>query len=199
MTATTTTTTGQIDLTTDYQGLTVPTAATFHLDAVHSEIGFGVKHMMVSKVRGRFEKYEGKVEVGNDLLASSIEIAVDMSSIDTRDEARNNHLRSADFFEVAAHPTMTFKSTGMEHKGGDRFAVTGDLTIKGVTKPITLDVTYEGVVADPYGGQRIGFSARGELDRYDYGVTFGAALETGGLVVGRKIALEFEIEAVRAA
>ncbi|HEV8064593.1 MAG TPA: YceI family protein [Acidimicrobiales bacterium] len=182
-----------------YEGLTVPTPAAFAIDSAHSEIGFGVKHMMVSKVRGRFGKYDGRIEVADDLLSSQIELSVDMDSIDTREETRDNHLRSDDFFSSATHPKMTFKSTAIRHRGGDKFEVTGDLTIKGVTKPITLDVTYEGVVSDPYGNQRIGFSARGELDRYDYGVSFGAALEAGGLVVAKKVSLEFEIEAVRAA
>jgi polyisoprenoid-binding protein YceI len=182
-----------------FEGLTVPTAATFRLDASHSEVGFGVKHMMVSKVRGRFGKYEGAIVVADNPLESTVEFSVDMASIDTREENRDNHLRSGDFFEIELHPTMTFKSSKIEHKGGERFAVTGDLTLKGVTKPITLDLTFEGVVTDPYGNQRIGFTGRGELDRYDYGVTYNAAMEAGGFMVGKKISLELELEAVREA
>jgi polyisoprenoid-binding protein YceI len=196
---TTTDTPTTAELTASYEGLTVPTQSAFAIDATHSEIGFGVKHMMVSKVRGRFGQYAGTIEIADDIVSSKIELAVEMNSIDTRDEGRDNHLRSDDFFGAETHPTMTFKSTDIRHKSGDKFEVTGDLTIKGVTKPITLDVNYEGVVTDPWGAQRVGFSARGELDRFDYGVTFGAALETGGLVVAKKVALEFEIEAVRAA
>jgi polyisoprenoid-binding protein YceI len=198
MTVTTDTTVNTTpELTRTSEGLTVPTPASFTVDALHSEIGFVVKHMMVSKVRGRFGSYTGAITVDENLVASKVELSIDVSSIDTREEARDNHLRSDDFFSAATYPKMTFKSTEIVHKGGDRFAVTGDLTIRDITKPITLEVSYEGVVKDPYGGQRIGFSARGELDRFDYGLTWGTALETGGLVVARKVGLEFEIEAVR--
>ena len=186
-------------LTTKFEGIAVPTAGTFDIDAVHSDLGFLVKHMMVSKVRGRFGTYSGKVEVAESLLDSTVELEIDVNSIDTREDGRDTHLRSADFFDAEKYPKLTFKSTSIKHSGGSDFVVLGDLTMKGITNPVSLDVSYEGVVADPYGNQRIGFTIKGELDRYEYGLTWGAALETGGLVVGKKITLQFEIEAVRAA
>jgi polyisoprenoid-binding protein YceI len=186
-------------LTREWEGLTVPTPGVFKVDAVHSEVGFLARHMMVSKVRGRFADYDGSIVIADNLLDSTVAVTIKVESIDTREEARDNHLRSADFFEIEAHPEITFKSSKIERLGEDRFAITGVLTIKSVSKDVTLDATYEGVVADPYGGQRIGFTAKAELDRFDFGLTWGAALETGGLVVGRKVALEFEIEAVRQA
>ncbi len=186
-------------VTRDFEGLTIPKPATFKFDATHSEVGFLVKHMMVSKVRGRFGSYEGSVAFAENPTESTVEITIDMTSIDTRDEGRDAHLRSADFFDVDKYPSATFKSKSVTYKGGSDFAVTGDLTLRDVTRPITLDVSFEGVVADPWGGQRVGFTASGELDRFDYGLSFGAALETGGLVVGKKVSLQFEVEAVRAA
>jgi len=182
----------------EFAGLTIPEPGTFNFDATHTEVGFLVKHMMVSKVRGRFGHYDGSIFIAENPLLSSVEVSIDMNSIDTRDDGRDAHLRSADFFEVGKYPTATFKSTSVLHTGGTDFSVTGNLTIKGVTKPITLDVSFEGVVADPWGNQRVGFTATAELDRFDYDLTFGAALEAGGLVVGRKVSLQFEVEAVRA-
>jgi polyisoprenoid-binding protein YceI len=190
---------GGATLTREWKGLTVPTPGLFKLDAAHTQIGFLARHMMVSKVRGRFAEYEGNIVVADDLLDSSVEVTIKVQSVDTREDARDNHLRSPEFFESETHPEITFKSTRIEHVGGDRFAVTGLLTIKSVTHEITLDASYEGVVIDPYGGQRIGFAAKAELDRFDYGLTWAGALETGGLVVGRKVILEFELEAVRQA
>jgi polyisoprenoid-binding protein YceI len=186
-------------LTTEWEGLTVPTPGVFKLDPVHSHVGFLARHMMVSKVRGQFVDYDGTIVVGDDLLQSSVDVAIKVESIDTREEPRDNHLRSADFFDSETHPQISFKSSRIEHLGGGHFAITGLLTIKSVEREITLDTTYEGVVADPYGGQRIGFTAKAELDRFDFGLTWGAALETGGLVVGRKVLLELELEAVRQA
>jgi polyisoprenoid-binding protein YceI len=186
-------------LTREWKGMTVPAPGVFKLDPAHTHLGFLARHMMVSKVRGRFADYDGTIVVADDLLESSVDVTIKVESIDTREEARDGHLRSADFFEVETHPEITFKSSRIEHVGDEQFAITGELTIKSVSKEITLEASYEGVVTDPYGGQRIGFDVRGELDRFDFGLTWGAALETGGLVVGRKINLEFQLEAVRQA
>lgn len=194
-----TTTTATIINTREWNGLTIPTPGTFTLDLSHSQIGFVVRHMMVAKVRGQFTKYTGTIELAEDPLQSKVNVEAEVASIDTRDEARDGHLRSGDFFEVDKFPTLTFASTKIEHRGGSGFAVTGDLTIKGVTKPVTLDVTFEGAVQDPYGNQRLGLSAGTEIDRYDYGIEFNAALETGGFVVARKVKLEIEAETTRTA
>jgi polyisoprenoid-binding protein YceI len=194
-----TTTTSTNTNTRDWNGLTIPSPGTFTLDLSHSQVGFVARHMMVAKVRGQFTKYTGTIELAEDPLQSKVNVEVEVASIDTRDEARDGHVRSGDFFDVEKFPTLTFASTKVEHRGGSDFAVTGDLTIKGVTKPVTLDVTFEGVVQDPYGNQRLGFSAETDIDRYDYGIEFNAALETGGVVVGRKVKLEIEAETTRTA
>jgi polyisoprenoid-binding protein YceI len=186
-------------LTREWEGMTFPTPGVFKVDPIHSHLGFLARHMMVSKVRGRFGEYDGTIIVADDVLQSSVEVTIKVESIDTREDARDNHLRSPDFFEAETHPEITFKSTKIEQVKGEHFTITGQLTIKSVSKEITLDASYEGVIADPYGGQRIGVTAKAELDRYDFGLTWGAALETGGLVVGRNVILEFEIEAVRQA
>jgi polyisoprenoid-binding protein YceI len=183
----------------DFKGVTVPAPGTFVIDGTHSQVGFVVRHLMVSKVRGRFAEYEGTVNVAENLVDSTVDVTVKVASIDTREEARDNHLRADDFFSAETFPELTFKSTKVEHKGGSKFAVTGDLTIRGTTKPVTLDATFEGVVQDPWGGQRIGFTATAEIDRYDFGLTYNAAIEAGGVVISRKITIELEIEAVRQA
>jgi polyisoprenoid-binding protein YceI len=181
------------------EGLEAPAAGTFKIDVSHTHIGFVVRHMMVSKVRGRFTSFSGEVVIADDPLKSSVEVSIDTSSIDTNDENRDNHLRSGDFFEIEKHPTITFKSTGIAPSGGGSFGLLGDLTISGVTKQVTLDVDEEGIVQDPYGNQRIGFSASTEIDREEFGLTYNAALEAGGVVVGKKIKLEIEVEAIRQA
>jgi polyisoprenoid-binding protein YceI len=170
-------------------------AGTWTIDPVHSEVGFLVRHMMVSKVRGKFTKFEGEIVTAENPLDSSVTATVDLSSIDTGNPDRDNHLRSADFFEVEKHPTMTYRSTGIRRDGED-FLVDGELTLKGVTKPLTLHVELGGFGPDPYGGTRAGFSAIAEIKRSDFGVDFNAVLETGGVVVGDKISLILEIEAV---
>lgn len=186
-------------LTRNYQGQEIPNAATYKIDTAHSTIAFVARHLVVSKVRGEFRTYSGEIVIAEDPTQSTVSVEVDMSSIATREEARDNHLRSADFFETEKYPTMTFKSTGVRLLGGDKWALDGELTIKGVTKPLTFDVEFNGASPDPWGGARIGFSASAEIDRDDYGVSFNAALETGGLVVSKNIRIEIEIEAVKAA
>ena len=176
---------------------TTPAVGTYAIDAGHSTIGFKVRHLMVSKVRGRFADFTGTVTIAEQPLDSSVEVEVQLASIDTRDEQRDGHLRSADFFDVENHPTLTFRSTGVRHLHGDRYQVDGELSLLGTTKPFTLDLTFEGATADPWGGTRAGFSASGELDREDFGLTWNQALEAGGFVVGKRVEIEIEAEIVK--
>ncbi len=171
------------------------TAGTWSIDPAHSEIGFSVRHLMVSKVKGRFGTFEGSITIADEPVKSSVNVSVDMSSIDTRDENRDGHLRSPDFFETDKYPTMTFVSTDVTPKGDD-FVVTGDLTVHGVSKPLELTVEFNGVGSDPWGGKRIGFSAEGEISRKEMGIDIDMPLEGGGVVVGDKIKLTLEVEAV---
>jgi len=169
------------------------------LDSVHTHVGFSVKHMMVTTVRGQFKEYRGTVNLDpKDFTKSTFEGEVDVASIDTGNVDRDNHLRTNDFFDAPNHPKITFKSTGIEAKGGSDFVVRGDLTIRGVTKPVVLEVEYLGTSKNPYGKTVAGFSARGTVDRKDFGVAFNAILETGGVAVGEKVKLEVDVEATLA-
>jgi polyisoprenoid-binding protein YceI len=188
-------TTAEITRTVD--GVEIPAAGTYAIDPSHSEVGFSVRHLMVSKVRGRFSDMTGSIVVADDPLASSVEVAIGTASIDTRDEKRDAHLRSSDFFHVERYPTMTYRSVTVVPAGPGRWLVEGHLTLGGVTRPVPLSVTFEGAAADPWGGVRAGFSARGELDREDFGLNWNQALEAGGVVVGKKVSIEIEVEAVR--
>lgn len=170
-------------------------AGTWTIDPVHSEVGFSVRHMMVSKVRGKFTSFSATMTTTEDPLQSSVVATIDLSSITTGNEDRDNHIRSADFFEVDTYKTMTYRSTGVRVDGDD-YIVDGELTLKGVTKPVPLRVELGGFGPDAYGGTRAGFSARGEINRRDFGVDFNAALETGGVVVADKVSIELEIEMV---
>lgn len=158
------------------------------IDPVHSEVGFSVRHMMVSKVRGKFGTFEGEIVTGSSPLDSSVTATVDLSSIDTGNPDRDNHIRSADFFEVDTHKTMTYRSTGVR-AAGDDYILNGDLTLKGVTKQVPLRLELGGFGPDAYGGTRVGFTVTGEIQRSDFGVDFNAALETGGVVVTDKVSL----------
>ncbi|MGO9962165.1 MAG: YceI family protein [Acidimicrobiales bacterium] len=180
-------------------GITLPTAGTFVLDKSHTQVGFVARHLMVSKVRGRFTDYEGKVVVADDPAESSVEVVIQAASIDTNDANRDNHVRTNDFLAVEEYPTLAFRSTKVELDPRGTWKVHGDLTVRGVTRPIVLDVEFEGVIQDPWGNQRLGFTASGEIDRNEFGVSFNAALETGGFVVSPKVKLEIEAEAVRQA
>jgi polyisoprenoid-binding protein YceI len=172
---------------------------TWSFDPVHSHIGFSVRHLMISKVRGQFNKWSGTFELDDaDPTRASIDVRIDAASIDTRDEKRDAHLRSPDFFDVEKFPELHFRSTGVE-RDGDDFIVRGDLTIHGVTRPIALAVESLGQTKDPWGGERAGFSATASVNRKDFGLQWNLALETGGVVVGEKIEIAIEIEAVRAA
>ena len=177
-------------------GAEVPTPGTYRIDASHTHAGFVVRHLMVSKVRGAFSGVSGTVTVGDDVTQSTVEVEIDPATIDTRDAGRDEHLRSADFFGAEEFPTISFVSTGLRRDAGE-WVLDGDLTIKGVTNPVQLDVEFLGAVTDPWGGSRLGFTASGELDREDWGLNWNQALETGGVVVGKKATLEIEAELVR--
>ncbi|MEY2424217.1 MAG: hypothetical protein QOI95_4284 [Acidimicrobiaceae bacterium] len=176
---------------------TIPgyTAGTWTIDPVHSEVGFTVRHMMVSKVRGKFATFGGDIVTGANPLESSVTAEIDLSSIDTGNPDRDTHIKSADFFNVDAHKVMTYRSTGVRADGED-FILDGELSLKGVTKPVSLRLELGGFGPDPYGGTRTGFTATGEIKRSDFGVDFNAVLETGGVVVSDKVNLYLEIEAV---
>lgn len=177
---------------------TTPLAAgTWTVDPVHSTIGFSVRHLMVSKVRGTFDTFSGTITVGEDGTPSvTAEIAVD--SVNTRNEQRDAHLKAADFFDVENHPTATFTSTGVRAEG-DRYVLDGDFTLKGVTKPISLDLEFNGVNPGMGQGEVAGFEASVELNRRDFGIDIDMPLETGGAVVGDKVKITLEIEALKQA
>ncbi|MCH8614199.1 YceI family protein [Arsenicicoccus dermatophilus] len=172
---------------------------TYVIDPTHSQLGFVARHAMVTKVRGTFDEFEGTATTGAGLQGASIEITAQMASIDTRNADRDGHLRTGDFFEVEKYPTMTFRSTSVQAKDEDTLAVTGDLTIKDVTRPITIDFAYAGAAQDPYGNERIGFEGSATIVRSEFGITFNAALETGGVLVSDKIQLEIEVSAIKQA
>jgi polyisoprenoid-binding protein YceI len=170
------------------------------IDAVHSSIGFTVRHMVVAKVHGQFTKWAGTLELDpGQLTTSKVDITIDAASIDTRDEKRDGHLKSADFLDVEKQPNITFKSKLIEKKGNDAYRMMGDLTIRGVTRDVVLDVEFGGRAKDPWGGDRMGFTAKGKIDRKDFGAKWNAALETGGVLVGDTVDLTIEIEAVKKA
>jgi polyisoprenoid-binding protein YceI len=168
----------------------IPTG-TWAIDPSHSEVGFTARHLM-SKVRGVFEKFEGQIVTGEDTFATA---TIDLQSINTRDENRDGHLRSKDFFDVENSGPMTFRSTRVE-KGGNGLLVTGDLTLKGVTQPVTLDVEYLGQDTDPWGGTRVGFEGTAEISRADFGVDFNIPMDGGRLLIGDKISISIEVQAV---
>ena len=172
-------------------------AGTWAIDPVHSEVSFVVRHMMVSKVRGRFDTFEGTIVTAEDPLASSVTASVDLSSINTGQEQRDAHIRSADFFEVEKHTHMTFASTGIRAEG-DHFLLDGNLTLKGVTKPVTFKLEVNGFGPDAYGGTRAGFSAVGQINRHDFGVSFNGPIPgvPGGVAVSDKVTINLEAEGV---
>ena len=170
-------------------------AGTWNIDPVHSEVSFVVRHMMVSKVRGRFDKFEGTIVTAPDPLRSSVTATVDLSSVNTGEPNRDNHIRSADFFEVETHPTMTFRSTGVRAEG-DHFLLDGDLTIRGTTRPVTLKLEINGFGPDAYGGTRAGFSATTEINRMHWGVSYNGPIPGGGVAVSEKVTITLEIEGV---
>ncbi|NLA37091.1 MAG: YceI family protein [Actinobacteria bacterium] len=176
-------------------GNSLPLPGTYSIDLSHSALHFSVRHMMVSKVRGSFDAFSGSITIAEDPTASSVNVEVDLNSINTNDETRDGHLKSADFFNTETTPKMTFVSTSVQPKGDD-WLVTGDLTIAGTTKSTTLEVEFEGATVDPWGNLRIGFSASGGINREEFGVSWNQALETGGVLVGKDIKITIDAEAV---
>ena len=175
-------------------------AGTYTLDPTHSRIGFVARHAMVTKVRGQFNEFEGSVVVdGDDFARSAATLTIQAASIDTRNEQRDGHLRSNDFLALEEHPQVTFVATAAEQTGPTSLELTGDLTIKGTTNSVTVPFEFEGAATDPFGNERVGFEGSVVINRKDYGVTWNAALETGGVLVSEKITLEFEISAIKAA
>jgi polyisoprenoid-binding protein YceI len=189
-------TTETLSLTRSIDGHEVPAAGTYGIDVSHSHVGFSVRHAMVSKTKGQFADWSGSLTIGEDPLDSSVEVEIQMASIDTRDEKRDGHLASADFFDAETFPTMSYRSTRVTPLGS-RWLVEGELTVKGITKTVPLEVEFEGGAKDPWGGTRIGFTAHAELNREDFGLTWNQALETGGVLVGKQVKIDLEIEAVR--
>lgn len=178
--------------------LTIPELAngTWTIDPAHSEISFSVRHLMVSKVKGTFKAFEGTITVPEDASVAAVEVKVDMASVDTGEENRDGHLRSGDFFSTEEFPHMTFSSTSVNKAGSD-YKLEGQLSIHGVTKPVTLDVEFNGVGPDPWGGVRAGFSAVTEISRKEFGIDIEMPLDGGGVVVGDKIKIILEVEAIR--
>lgn len=171
----------------------------WNIDPVHSQVSFSVKHMMVSTVRGNFNVFGGKLEIDEANPANSwIEADADAGSVDTRNEGRDNHLRSADFFDSATYPTLSFKSKKVESVSNDEYRVLGDLTIHGVTKEVLFNAEYAGQQKDAYGKQRAGLTAKATINRKDFGLTWNAALETGGVAVSEKVNIEIDLAAVKA-
>lgn len=170
------------------------------VDAAHSSIDFSVKHMMVAKTKGTFHKFDASIEADpTDLTTADIQFTIDASSIDTRNSDRDNHLRSADFFDVEKNPSITFKSTKIVKTDNDEYDVTGDVTINGVSRSETFAVVFEGQGKNPWGQEVAGFSGKGAINRSDYNLTYNAALETGGVLIGDKITISLEIEASKEA
>lgn len=170
-------------------------AGTWTIDPIHSDVSFTVRHMMVSKVRGRFATFSGTLTTADDPADSSVTAEIDLRSIDTGNEQRDEHIRTADFLDVQNHPTMTYRSTGVR-RDGDDFVLDGEFTLRGVTRQVPLRLEVNGFGPDAYGGTRAGFSASTEINRKDFGVNWNAALESGGVVVSDKVTITLEIQAV---
>jgi polyisoprenoid-binding protein YceI len=175
---------------------TLPTG-TYTLDAAHSRIGFVARHAMVTKVRGAFNAFDGSFEIADDLSSSWAKVSLDAASVDTRNGQRDDHIRGEDFLAVESYPTISFASTRVEGAQDGSLRLTGDLTVKGQTRPVTVDFDYTGTAVDPFGNTRVGFEGSTEISRKDWGLTWNVALEAGGLLVSDKITLEFEVSAIK--
>jgi polyisoprenoid-binding protein YceI len=185
--------------TTSIQTQNLPAQGTWTIDTSHSSVEFVVRHLMVAKVRGRFSEFSGTIHVGETPEASSVEVEISTPSITTGDPQRDGHLLSADFFDAETHPTIGFRSTGVRSVKGERYELDGELTVLGVAKPVRLDLEYQGSITDPFGNDKAVFSASTEIDREDWGLTWNQALESGGVLVGKKAKIEIEVEAVHSA
>lgn len=189
------TTTAVSNLTRDHRGTLVPAPGVYDIDPKHTSVEFVARHLMITKVRGRFDDVSGSITVADVPEESSVEVTIGAQSVHTGEEQRDAHLRSEDFFHVEQHPAWTFKSTKVE-QSGDHWHVTGDLTIRGTTRPVVLDVEFDGANATPWGTSAIAFSAETEIDREEWGLTYNQVLETGGVMVGKKVKIELNVEAV---
>lgn len=175
----------------------LPTPGRYVVDPTHSAISLTIRHLVAARVRGRFTDFSGEVIVNEDQLASTTNVSINVASIDTGVEDRDTHLRSADFFDVEQYPTATFVSKSVKAVSNGTFALDGELTIRGVAKPVTLDLVFGGEVVDPWGGVRAVFSASATINREEFGLTWNQALETGGVMVGKTAKIEIDIEAVK--
>lgn len=173
-------------------------AGTWTIDKTHSEVGFSIRHIMISKVKGTFKNFDATIVTGENPLESSVTATAEVVSIDTNEPNRDKHLRTNDFFDAETYPTIDFVSTGIRSVDGD-FQVDGDLTIRGVTKPVTFDFEFGGFATDPYGNSKAGATAKTVVNREDFGLSYNAALETGGFLLGDKVTITLELQAVRAA
>ena len=171
----------------------------WEIDTVHSSVGFTVRHMVIAKVHGLFTKWSGTLELDTlDLCASKVDVKIEAASVDTRDSQRDSHLRSPDFFDVANHPFILFRSTHIEEGGAKKYRVRGDLTIRGITRELVLDAAFGGQGKDPWGGHRVGFEATTRVERKEFGLQWNTALEAGGVLVGDTIDVNLQVEAKKA-
>jgi polyisoprenoid-binding protein YceI len=181
-----------------HEGREIPAPGTYVIDPSHSSVEFVARHLGLSKVRGRFNTFGGEIQIADAPAESSVEVDVDVASVESADARRDEHLRSPDFFHVEQHPSMVFKSTSVTPVDDGTWDVGGELTIRGVTRPVILHAEFEGAENTPFGDQRIGFSASTEVNREDWDMGFNAVLESGGLLVGKKIKIDLNVEAIRA-
>jgi polyisoprenoid-binding protein YceI len=177
----------------------IPVAGTYTVDPMHTSVEFIGRHLMITKVRGRFPEVSGTITIDDEPERSQVEVEVQVASIDSGNSDRDAHLRSADFFNAAEYPTISFRSTKVEAGGSGTWTVTGDLTVRDVTRSVTLEVDFDGANASPFGDERIAFSAAADVDREDWGLTWNVGLETGGVLVGKKVRIELNVQAVAAA
>lgn len=182
-----------------HQGRNVPAPGTYAIDTSHSSVEFVARHLGLSKVRGHFTDFSGDIQIAENPEQSSVEVDVDVASVESADARRDEHLRSPDFFHVEQHPSMSFKSTNVTPVDDGTWQVGGLLTIRGVTRPVVLETEFEGAENTPFGDQRIGFSASTEINREDWDLGWNAVLESGGLLVGKKIKIDLNVEAIRQA
>jgi len=185
-----------VSLTREYKGTMVPTPSVYEIDPKHTTVEFVARHLMITKVRGRLDDASGTICIAEVPEESSVEVTIGAKSVHTGEEQRDTHLRSADFFDVEQHPTWTFKSTAIEHAGDNTWKVTGDLTIRGTTRPVVLATEFDGAGPTPWGPSALAFSAVTEIDREDWGLTWNMTLETGGVLVGKKVRIELNVEAL---
>jgi polyisoprenoid-binding protein YceI len=180
-----------------WQGLTIPTAGSYALDLNHTRVGFMAKHLMVTKVRGQFADFSGVVTIAEEPMESKVEATISAASMTTGSKDRDGHLASADFLEVEKYPTLEFRTVRLAGHSGDEFTLLGELTIKGITREVELKVELEGLATSPWGQEVLAFSASTEINREDFGMTWNQALESGGVLVSKKVKIEIEGEAVR--